>query len=158
MLRQAREHAVVSQSELARRSGVARYLVNRYERGLSEPSVAQLDRILDVVDRELTVQRELTRGERRSLRLAERVAAKLRSEPERTLRIAREQLARQHAAATDRERAWLAVWDAVLELPVEILADLLVDTGEFARAMRTSSPMTVALDDDTRREALDAAH
>ncbi len=43
---EARRRAGVSQAELARRSGIARPIVNAYERGRREPSVAATERLL----------------------------------------------------------------------------------------------------------------
>ncbi|HKE51188.1 MAG TPA: helix-turn-helix transcriptional regulator [Actinomycetes bacterium] len=46
LLRQARSHALLSQSELGERAGVARSVIADYERGRNSPTVRQLDRLL----------------------------------------------------------------------------------------------------------------
>ena len=51
---------------------------------------------------------------------------------------------------------WLDVWDAVLGLPIGVICHLLADEGQFARDLRQSSPMTVVLTDDERREVIGA--
>lgn len=46
LITQARRRAGLSQAELARRAGIARPIVNAYERGRREPSVAAAGRLL----------------------------------------------------------------------------------------------------------------
>ena len=46
LITDARRRAQLSQAELARRSGIARPIVNAYERGRREPSVAATERLL----------------------------------------------------------------------------------------------------------------
>lgn len=80
----------------------------------------------------------------------------LRSDPDATLAVAGAQLGRQGARATRQEMPWLDVWDAVLGLPIGVICHLLADEGQFARDLRQSSPMTVVLTDDERREVIGA--
>ncbi len=46
LIMEARRRSGLSQAELARRSGVARPIVNAYERNRREPSVAAVERLL----------------------------------------------------------------------------------------------------------------
>lgn len=46
LIRDARRQAGISQAELARRAGVSRSVVNAYERGTRQPSVAALERLV----------------------------------------------------------------------------------------------------------------
>lgn len=142
LLQQARERLGISQSRLARASGVSRGLINRYERGHVEPTVEQFNRLLAPLDQELTPRRILTREEQRSLDLAQVAAELLLSDPAGVGEQARRQLETQVNTTTSAERGWLEVWKAVLELPAPIIADLITDTSEFARALRQSSPLS----------------
>lgn len=49
-IRKARTNARLEQAELARRVGVARSTVSKWERGISEPSYSQYRRIAQVTD------------------------------------------------------------------------------------------------------------
>ena len=142
LLLRARERLGVSQSRLARASGVSRGLINRYERGHVEPSIEQFNRLLAPLDQELTTHRLLTREDRRSLQLAERAAELIASNPEEILPEARRQLTTQLEQSSDAEKRWLHVWSAVLDLPTPILVDLITDTSQFSRALRQSSPLS----------------
>jgi len=142
LLVRARSRLGVSQSRLARVSGVSRGLINRYERGHVEPTVEQFNRLLAPLDQELTIQRVLTREDQRSLDLAEQVAELLVVEPDDVLAQARDQLARQMRNSSAAEQRWLQVWRAVLDLPVPIVVDLITDTSQFGRALRQSSPLS----------------
>jgi uncharacterized protein len=51
----ARRRANLTQAELARRSGIARPIVNAYERGRREPSVAAAQRLLEASGYRLVV-------------------------------------------------------------------------------------------------------
>jgi transcriptional regulator with XRE-family HTH domain len=53
VLRQARQEAGLGQAELARRAGVSRSAVNRYETGVRWPSLAVLDRLLEACGRDV---------------------------------------------------------------------------------------------------------
>lgn len=96
----------------------------------------------------------MTREDRRSLGFALRVIEHLRSDPDGTISIAREQLARQIDRATENELPWLSVWESVLDLPIGSICDVLSDEGQFARDLRQSSPMSVVLDDVERQEVI----
>lgn len=96
----------------------------------------------------------MTREDRRSLGFALRVVEHLQSDPDGTISVAREQLARQRDRATANELPWLSVWESVLDLPVGSICDLLRDEGQFARDLRQSSPMSIVLDDVERQEVI----
>lgn len=49
-LRKARKKADISQSELARKSGIHRTVVNRYESGRSTPEIENLVLLADTLD------------------------------------------------------------------------------------------------------------
>jgi|GEM_PF-7104263 len=96
----------------------------------------------------------MTREDRRSLGVAMGVVEHLQSDPDGTISVAREQLARQRDRATASELPWLAVWESVLDLPVGSICDLLRDEAQFARDLRQSSPMSIVLDDVERQEVI----
>jgi transcriptional regulator with XRE-family HTH domain len=61
LLFEARHRARISQAELARRSGIARPVINAYERGKREPSVAAMQRLLDAAGCRLVVDEAVRR-------------------------------------------------------------------------------------------------
>lgn len=54
-IREARHRAGVTQAELARRTGTSQATISAYERGVKEPSVTTLGRLLAVTGSRLTV-------------------------------------------------------------------------------------------------------
>jgi transcriptional regulator with XRE-family HTH domain len=56
LLKDAREHAGLSQRELARRAGTSQAMVARIERGQQSPSLATLERLVRACGRELRVE------------------------------------------------------------------------------------------------------
>jgi transcriptional regulator with XRE-family HTH domain len=156
VLSRERRRAGVTQAELSRVTGVSRPLVSAYEHGRNSPSVDQMSRLLSPLGVELHAQPAMTREDRRSLSFAAHVVEHLRTDPDATLEQARAQLHRQRQRATGHELPWLDVWDAVLRLPVGAISNVLSDEGQFARDLRQSSPMSVVLTDDERREVIRA--
>ena len=154
VLSRERARVGVTQAALSRATGVSRPLVSSYEHDRNSPSVDQMTRLLSPLGLELKVQPVMTREDRRSLAFARRVVAHVRSHPERTLRRAHAQLARQRDRATENELPWLNVWESILRLPVGVITSVIADEGQFARDLRQSSPMTVVLDDDERLEVI----
>jgi transcriptional regulator with XRE-family HTH domain len=153
-LTRERRRAGVTQSELSRLTGVSRPLVSSYEHDRNSPSVEQMARLLLPLGVELSARPVMTREDRRSLGFALRVVDHLRNDPERTLAVARHQLARQRDRATDNELPWLDVWESILGLPVGVICSVLADDGQFARDLRQSSPMSVVLDESERLEVI----
>ena len=47
-------------------------------------------------------------------------------------------------------RPWVAVWDGLHQLPLRVVADLLLDEGEFARALRPTNPFAGVIDEADR--------
>jgi hypothetical protein len=97
--------------------------------------------------------RSWTREDRRSLALARLYANRLVDDPEAILDVARRNLDTMRRLAP-QVQPWVAVWDGLLELPVYVLADLLVDEGEFARALRPTNPFAGVLDEAARLAAM----
>ena len=67
MLRQARTQARLSQTDLARRAGVAQSVVSEYEAGKRQPSVPTLARLIRATGHELTLGLERVDPEVRGL-------------------------------------------------------------------------------------------
>ncbi|MGH3074161.1 MAG: helix-turn-helix domain-containing protein [Gaiellales bacterium] len=65
LLRDARDHAGLTQRELARRAGTSQAMVARIERGQQSPSIATLDRLVRACGLDLTV--ETSGGDLRSV-------------------------------------------------------------------------------------------
>jgi len=55
LLRAAREHAHLSQTDLARRAGVAQSVISAYESGRREPSLPMLIRLIEATGHELAI-------------------------------------------------------------------------------------------------------
>lgn len=62
LLRDARGRAQLSQSELARRAGVAQSVISAYESGRREPSLATLTRLVAATGHELAIEVVATPG------------------------------------------------------------------------------------------------
>lgn len=67
LLREARTHAGLSQSDLARRAGVPQSVVSEYEAGKRQPSVPTLARLISATGHELTLGLDRTDPEVRGL-------------------------------------------------------------------------------------------
>jgi transcriptional regulator with XRE-family HTH domain len=73
LIADARRRAGLNQSELARRAGMPRSVVNAYERGRREPGAAALDQLLEAAGMrlELAPRRRPRRGRRFGARLVD---------------------------------------------------------------------------------------
>lgn len=58
LLREARKRSNLSQSEVARRAGVAQSVVSAYESGRREPSVSMLERLIAAAGHRMAIQLE----------------------------------------------------------------------------------------------------
>lgn len=56
LIRLARRRAGLSQRELARRAGTSQAAVQRYERGLTDPTFSTLERVIGACELELRIQ------------------------------------------------------------------------------------------------------
>lgn len=129
----------MTQSELARLAGTSQPTVSDYESDRVSPSVDVAQRLVGAAGRELTTVSAWTRADRRSLALARLYSRQLLDDPDTVLGIARRNLDTMRELGP-QVQPWLNVWAALLGLPVHVLADLLVDEGEFARALRPTNP------------------
>lgn len=87
-----------------------------------------------------------TEKDRISLELARAIAERLPGRPE-LIELARENLRRWQDRNADSPRllACYAEWSAILERPIEEVAELLVDPSDEGQRLRQSSPFAGAL-------------
>lgn len=152
---EARNQSGVSQTELARRSGVQRPNVVAYERGRRVPSWPVVERLVDAAGCRIVIEGRPRRENARSRRLGIAVAGKLLIDPEGVLALARQNLERlreQHAGG--RVDFWLDRWDELLDGPLDAIVDSLVSERADAVDLRQVSPFAGALDDRERLAAL----
>jgi transcriptional regulator with XRE-family HTH domain len=140
-VRQIRGQAALTQEELARLAGTSQPAIASYEAERKSPTLRTLQRLADAsgVVLDVRVLPALTREERRSLALHEAVAAHLHADPERTIALARANLARmreRHPAAV----RILREWKLLLDRPLQALLPILTDPSEWARELRHVTP------------------
>lgn len=152
-IRHLRRLAGLKQAELARAGGTSQPAIAAYEAGRKSPTLATVRRLAAAVGLEATVQfaPPMTREERRSLHLHRAIAERLRSEPDRIVRLARLNLRRMGAGAS-RESQPLREWGVVLDRPVEALVEVLTDPSPWARELRHVTPFAGALTAEERAE------
>jgi excisionase family DNA binding protein len=98
-----------------------------------------------------------SRDERRSMWLNTAVAAKVVSDPDRTLSHARENLERLIADNPRGQVArWLGQWNELLDGPVERILETLTSPTLWAREMRQNSPFAGVLSQEERNRVLTA--
>lgn len=141
VIRVLRQSADLTQAALAEAGGTSQPAIAAYESGRRVPNLRTAERLAEAVGLEMNVDfgPPLTREDRRSLALHERVAEELLASPEAGIETARANLARMKAAH-DEPGPWLAQWTHLLDLPVEHIVDVLLDPRPFARELRHSSP------------------
>jgi transcriptional regulator with XRE-family HTH domain len=155
LLRTARVELGLTQAELARLAETSQPSVSDYESGRVSPTLEVAERLLAVLGRNLATGPEWTAADRRSLGLARVYARRLLEDPERVRAIARQNLDRMRGLSPHIQ-PWVHAWEGVLRLPIHVLADLLVDDGEFARAMRSTNPFAGVASEQERLAALEA--
>lgn len=149
MLRRRRQEMGLTQAELARLAGTSQSTVSDYESGRVSPTIEVADRLLRVVGSELTSTPVWTRADLRSLSLARLYSRRLLEDPERVREVARGNLDKMRSLGP-AVQPWVKAWNGLLELPVHVLADLLVDDSEFARALRPTNPFAGVVDEADR--------
>lgn len=129
--------------------------------GSSEMEISMSDRTITMVhDGNARPAQDLMRHDAKSLALFVAIQKKLANAPDRQARL---QSALDWAVRFAKERtedAWLAAWVEVLERAMESpegledLYRLMLDTGEYAITMRSSSPFAGVLTTRERTEVL----
>jgi transcriptional regulator with XRE-family HTH domain len=136
-----RQHAALTQSELAQVAGTSQPTIASYESEQKSPTFRTLQRLAESsgVVMDLRVYSGLTREDQRSLALHSAIAERLRDDPTATLARARANLARmreRHPGATQLLREW----KVLLDRPLDALVSLLTDRSEWARELRHVTP------------------
>lgn len=149
LLRQVRREAGLTQTELAQLAGTSQPTVSDYESDRVSPSVEVAQRLVAAAGRELTTVPAWTRADRRSLALARLYSQRLLNDPDTVRGVARRNIDTMRQLGP-QVQPWVNVWDALLGLPIHVLADLLVDEGEFARALRPTNPFAGVVDEADR--------
>lgn len=157
----ARLEAGLTQRALAERAGTSGATIAAYELGTKEPRLSTLRRILDAagMDLELSYQpsddagaRDLTREAARSLALHRVIAARLRADPDRVLRLAKRNLRVMRRANSDGSAdPWFAEWERRLAGPLSGVVEVLVSHSQTAVDLRQVTPFAGVLTDDERR-------
>ena len=99
--------------------------------------------------------RRMTRDQRRSLWLGHAIAGKLVTDPQRTLSVARENLARlQEANPRGGTARRLAEWQRLLDGSAREILDALTSSSPRARELRQNTPFAGVLSDEERQQVL----
>ncbi len=141
-----RRSAGLTQAALAELAGTSQPTIAAYESGTKRPSLRTLQRLAAAVGLGVHVSfvPPLTREDRRSLALHDRIAERLRAAPAETLGRAEANLLRMrglHPGASDL----FDEWERLLHGPLDALADTLVNPGLHCRDLRHVTPFAGVL-------------
>lgn len=155
IIRQLRDHAGVTQQELARRAGTSQSTIAAYESGSKSPTLRTLQRLAQALNLELQlgVGSRLTREDQRSLAYHRAVIDKLERHPGKVIELARTNLSklrRIHPHA----RELFDRWEDWLGLSPDTLGQLLRSPDEVACDMRQVSPFAGVLTPAERAQVL----
>jgi transcriptional regulator with XRE-family HTH domain len=156
-LQRARRRAERTQTELARASGIAQGDISKIERGMVGATMSTMTRLAEALDYEVALVPALTREDRVTLALHQRIATRLLEDPDRVLGLATDRLRRWRKEQPAHTQPWVATWDGIVRLPPRVIADLIVDRSGFARELRQTSPFVGVLTDAERRTAIKEA-
>ena len=131
----------LTQSALAALAGTSQPTIAAYESGTKRPSLRTLQRLAAAAGLGVHVAfvPQLTREDRRSLALHERIADRLRVAPAETLARARANVARMRRIHPDGSEL-LHEWERLLQGSPDALADALVNPGLHYRDLRHVTP------------------
>ena len=144
----------LTQAALAELAGTSQPTIAAYETGTKRPSLRTLQRLASAVGLGVHVSfvPDLTREDRRSLALHERIADRLRAAPAETLGRAEANLLRMrglHPGASDL----LDEWERLLQGSPDALVDALVNPGLHYRDLRHVTPFAGVLNASERATA-----
>lgn len=157
IVRTLRHRSALSLRDLADRAGTSSATISNYETGRKEPRLTTLAHLAEAAGYELVVdiRPRLTEQERLSLALGRAVADKLRSDPDRVLAVANQNLERQRAAdVAGHASQHHDAWEMLLHGPVDALIAMLVTDAPIGRELRPTAPFAGVLDDSERAAAL----
>lgn len=156
MVRTFRARHGLTQSELARRSGVPQPVLSMYERGRRVPSLGTLEAILAVCGEAVQVTAapasQHDRSVARAIEIHRTVLEKLLTDPEAMLARARAQLAVMERSAGDRGAVYIEAWRDLLGGPRAELVRVLLSTSERDVELLKMSPFATVLTDREREE------
>jgi transcriptional regulator with XRE-family HTH domain len=145
-VRNLRESANVTQSELAEAGGTSQPTIAAYEAGRKSPTLRTLERLARATGRDVVVSfvPTLTREDRRSLFLHRAIAGILRDSPAKTISHANRNLDRMLERHPDA-RLLLEEWAEILERSIDAIVDVVVDPRVHARDLRQVTPFAGVL-------------
>jgi len=155
LVRQLRDQANVTQTELARLAGTSQPTIAAYEMGAKSPSLRTVRRLAASLNLELCAAfvPRMTREDHRSLAFHREIAARLRKNPEQIVEHARRNLAKLttlHPGA----RTLFERWSSWLGLTTEDLISQMLRLTLEAREMRHVSPLSGILTAQERARVL----
>ena len=141
----------LTQAALAALAGTSQPTIAAYETGTKRPSLRTLQRLASAAGLGVHVAfvPHLTREDRRSLALHERIAERLRAAPAETLARAEANLLRMralHPGASDL----LDEWERLLQGSLDALVDALINPGLHYRDLRHVTPFAGVLSTSER--------
>ena len=151
IVRRIRQLAELTQVELAGVANTSQSAIAAYESGAKTPSLRTVRRIASAVEMDVHLAPipALTREERRSLALHERIAQRLREQPKETLAKARANLDQMRHLHPHASRLF-DEWQTVLALQPDEIAHVITDPGRRQRELRQVTPFAGVLDQAER--------
>ena len=136
----------LTQTALAELAGTSQPTIAAYETGTKRPSLSTLQRLASAAgfDVHVALVPHLTREDRRSLALHERIAVRLRAAPAETLARAEANLLRMRALHPCASEL-LDEWERLLQGSLDVLVDALVNPGVHYRDLRHVTPFAGVL-------------
>ena len=136
----------LTQAGLAALAGTSQPTIAAYETGTKHPSLSTLQRLASSagLDVHVALVPHLTREDRRSIALHERIADRLRAAPAETLARAETNLLRMRALHPGASEL-LDEWKRLLQGSPDALADALVNPGLHYRDLRHVTPFAGVL-------------
>lgn len=131
---------------MAELAGTSQPTIAAYETGAKRPSLRTLQRLASAagLDVHVALVPHLTREDRRSLALHERIADRLRAAPAETLARAEAHLLRMRALHPGASKL-LDEWEHLLQGSPDALVDTLVNPGLHYRDLRHVTPFAGVL-------------
>ena len=141
----------LTQAGLAELAGTSQPTIAAYETGTKRPSLRTLQRMASALGLDVHVAfvPQMTREDRRSLALHERIADRLRAAPEETLDRARSNLLRMRGLHPGASKL-LDEWERLLNGSADALVDALVNPGLHSRDLRHVTPFAGVLNASER--------
>lgn len=146
IVKQIREAARLTQSELAELGGTSQPTIAAYESGAKVPSLRTLRRLAGAAGFELDlgITPPLTREERRSLYLHRAIVRRLVEDPAVVIERARSNLLRMSELHPDAKDLW-GEWSRLLNGSIGVLVETVISMRPRARELRQVTPFAGVL-------------